>query len=147
MPGASGEVMKEWIQEELLRRHASHRQGPRVLPLKVFGPGEEVRYGDTWLWSLLKLYHLNMRWDEALDHPQGYDVCFCLPAWAFMPSGCKHCTPSDPPVVKITYCGPCSQCLRCGGQFGCIQSWAWVHESLNQAGHFVSAVQAQQCPG
>lgn len=126
--GVSGDKMKEWIQEDLLRRHASQTQGPMVLPLKMFGPGDEVRYGDTWLWSLLKMYHLHVRWIQADDPPPIHDVCHCLPAWAFMPSGCKHCMASDPPVVNITSCGACSQCLRCGGQFVCIHAWVGLHE-------------------
>lgn len=110
--------MKAWVQQELVRRYESN-QGPDGLRLKMFGPGDEVKYGDTWLWTVLKLYYLHNRF-YGEDLAPGEDQCFCLPACAFMPAGCSHVRACEPPVAKMYFCGACAQCIRCGMHLGCI---------------------------
>lgn len=115
--GISGDAMKAWVQQEMVRRYESN-QTPQGLHLKMFGPGDEVKFGDTWLWSVLKQYCLHSRFYED-ELPPHQDPCYCLPACAFMPAGCKHASACVPPVANMWFCGDCAQCIRCGMHLGC----------------------------
>lgn len=103
----SYETLQAWVTELV---------GLEELPwgavtYKSHQPGE-VDFHFTLKWCIAKLMHCNWCVNSVQRGKPEKQVCYCLTATSFMPTGCTHkwCGPMRFPQI---YCVECSKCLRC----------------------------------